>query len=502
MPPMSRSDACDLEVCLARASVRREGRPVLRAISWTLRPGERWLLAGGNGAGKTQLLKLVAGIVWPAPSADAVLTYRLRGELSHTPQGVREAIAYLGPERQDKYERYGWDLPVSRIVGTGIYHSDIALDEPSAADRARIERALAALRITHLARRHFLSLSYGERRVVLLARVLVARPKLLLLDEVLNGLDVENRARVQDWLAHAGKLPWVFATHRAEDVPPNATHALLLDAGRVRYRGPLTGAPLSGYLAHEVRRPVTRGHLRYRPRGTLVRLCNARVYLRERPVLSGISLAIRRGEWWLVHGDNGSGKTTLLRTLYGDHGVAAGGCIERAGIAPGVPLERFKVRVGLIAPHLQAEHPRQLTVREAVASGRYASIGLNAGASLADQRAARRALALFGLTGHAGRMLAQLSYGQLRRVLFARAWVRRPQLLLLDEAFAGLDAPTRRTLLARVVRLAASGVAVVSTGHERAELKGCASHELELGRGRPLYCGPLRANRQRAKALQ
>jgi molybdate transport system ATP-binding protein len=194
----------------------------------------------------------------------------------------------------------------------------------------------------------------------------------------------------------------------------------------------------------------------------------------------------------VLHGRNGSGKTTLLRTLYGDHGVAVGGRIERAGIEPGVPLQEFKQRVGFVAPHLQADHPQQLTVAEVVQSGRHASIGLNDPPTAADRAAARRSLAFFGLSELASRTLRELSYGQLRRVLFARAWVRHPDLLLLDEPFAGVDGPTRRSLRSHVEAMVADGTAVVMTTHHRPEWPDCVTHELELAGGEVRYCGPVR----------
>jgi len=499
---MSRADPRYLEVRLAHANLRRNGRQVLKDLSWIIRPGERWVLAGANGAGKTQLLKLVAGAVWPAPAPHPVRRY-LRGRQHwSTPQEVLEEIAYLGAERQDKYQRYGWNMTVERIVGTGVHRTDIPLAALSAADRRRVRRALGSLAVAHLAARRFLSLSYGERRVILLARALASRPRLLLLDEVLNGLDAASRTRILDWLARRSRrLPWVLATHRIEDVPRGANRALVLARGRIVYRGPLRGAPLGECLSarhrlHARRQAQGAAGPRSRARGAagrqLVRLRDARVYLDGSKALSGISLAVRTGECWVVHGRNGSGKTTLLRTLYGDHGVAVGGRIERAGVSTGVPLERFRKRVGLVAPHLQAEHPRELTVTEVVQSGRHASIGLNGAGSPADRAAARRTLALFGLTRLARRPLAELSYGQSRRVLFARAWVREPELLLLDEPFAGVDAPTRQALMRRVAALAASGTAVVVTTHQLHDWPGCATHELELADGRARYCGPLR----------
>ena len=502
---MTRADPRYLEVRLSHADLRRNGRRVLRDLTLRIRAGEHWVLAGGNGAGKTQLLKLIAGAVWPEPARRAVRRYARGRQAWTAPAEVLEDIAYVGAERQDKYQRYGWDMSVERIVGTGVHRTDIPLAALSAADRRRVQRALRALGIAHLAARPFLSLSYGERRVALLARALASRPRLLLLDEVLNGLDAVNRTRVLGWLARrARRLPWVLATHRLEDVPRGANRALVLERGRIVYRGRLRRAPLAAWLAQGLgarqqrRAPGARAGAaarRARRGRELVRLCGARVYLDGSRALSDISLAVRSGECWVVHGRNGSGKTTLIRTLYGDHGVAVGGRIERAGHGAGVPLERFKKRVGLVAPHLQAEHPRELTVSEVVQSGRHASVGLNDTPSAADRSAARRALALFGLSRLARRPLAELSYGQSRRVLFARAMVRAPQLLLLDEPFAGVDAPTRRALMERVSALAANGTAVVVTTHRPGDWPGCATHELELAGGRARYCGPLRTQR-------
>jgi molybdate transport system ATP-binding protein len=504
MRPMSSAGTRYLEVRLAHLSLRRGGRNVLKGISWTIRPGERWVLAGANGAGKTQLLKLVAGVVWPNAAARATRHYLLGGQLSSTPFGIKDEIAYLGAERQDKYQRYGWNLPVERIVGTGLYRTDIPLDALSVADRRRVRRALERLAVSHLASRRLLSLSYGERRVILLARALVSRPRLLLLDEVLNGLDEINRARVLRWLGRrTGRLPWVLATHRIDDVPPGATHALVLSRGRIVYGGALRGAPLTRWLAAQPRRASAAVSTRRAARGgrSLVRLSNARVYLEQRLVLEGISLTVRAGEFWVIRGGNGSGKTTLLRTLYGDHGVAVGGAIERAGLGPGVALDVFKKRVGLVAPHLQADHPAQLTVAEVVQSGRHASVGLNDPPSAADRSVARRTLALFGLTRLATRTLGELSYGQSRRVLFARAWVREPELLLLDEPFAGVDSPTRHTLMKRVLALAAGGTAVMVSAHRPGDWLRCASHELELARGRARYCGPIRPPPERRRLV-
>src|SRR5439155_6384966 len=135
---------------------------------------------------------------------------------------------------------------------------------------------------------------------------------------------------------------------------------------------------------------------------------------------------------------------------------------------------------------------------DVVVSGRHASVGLNEPPSAADGAAAKRSLAFFGLSDLSGRTLMEISYGQLRRVLFARAWACRPSLLLLDEPFSGVDSPTRLSLMTHVAMLVASGTAVVMTTHHRSEWPACASHELELASGRAIYCGPVRSSAARS----
>ncbi|HEX7416569.1 MAG TPA: ATP-binding cassette domain-containing protein, partial [Steroidobacteraceae bacterium] len=484
-----------LSIELAHVRLDRGGRRVLQDLSWHIRAGEHWLLLGANGAGKTQLLKLLSGAVWPTPSHRGRRIYRWRGERFESPSGVQEEIAYVGPERQDRYERYGWNHTVTEVIGTGIQRTDIPLAGLALRESARVRKLLQRFKIQALAARRFLTLSYGERRLVLLARALASRPQLLLFDELLNGLDGRHRQRVEDWLERSARTarPGVLATHRPEDVPRGASHLLVLEHGRVSYRGPLRAALLARWFAQpSVRRtrPPRRADAAPGAGRRILQLRRASVYLDSHRVLADLSFEVRGGQCWVVHGANGAGKTTLLRVMYGDYGVAASGDISRAGIEPGVPLERFKRRVGFVGAHLQADHPQHLSVTEVVQSGRYASIGLNGRPSSADREAARHALALLGLGAVAHARLRELSYGQLRRVLFARALVSRPRLLLLDEPFAGLDPATRRLLAADVEAICRSGVAVVVATHHASEWPACATHELELRAGRAAYVGP------------
>ncbi len=488
---MSRARATkpSFSVTLKRIDLDRGERAVLRDVNWRVQSGQRWLLIGGNGAGKTQLLKLLAGSVWPKPTGRESRRYRFQGETFDAPAGVAEEIAYVGAERQDRYEHYDWNFRVREVVGTGIQRTDIPMRELSASEQRRVTSLLKRLGVGALAERRFLTLSYGERRLVLIARALASRPSLLLLDEVANGLDARNHARFLRWLNGTARsaMPWVFATHRSPDVPDSTTHLLELEQGVVKRAGATRAGRARELLqqdAQEFHSQQARVRLRPRSRRVLVALRHADVHVDEARILTGIDLEVRAGDCWVVHGPNGSGKSTLLRTIYGDHAVAIGGSILRAGIVPGVPLEQFKLRTAYVAPHLQSWHAPKMPVMEVVASGRYASIGLNEAITANDRKHAERALRRFDMFALRNRTLAEMSYGQARRILFARAWAREPRLALLDEPFAGLDRATRADLTRRLNAWLADGGSCVIATHHREEWPAHTTHVLELKAGR------------------
>ena len=484
-----------LAVELGHVHLVRGERSILRDLGWRIEPGQRWVLLGENGAGKTQLLKLVAGDLWPQPRDETRRRYRWHGAVSDEPYEVRDEIAYLGAERQDRYQRYGWNFRVSTVVGTGLQRSDTPLGPFTAAQRSRIAYWLRRLGISRLAARCFLDLSQGERRLVLLARALAWRPALLLLDEPLNGLDAGHRALVLAALATLSRsaLPWVYATQHAGEAPPDATHWVQLQNGKLQLlrRRPHRGVrdvPASALAPARAPRPG-----RAATAECEIELRNASVWRDARAVLRGLSMQIRKDERWLVHGPNGSGKSTLLATLYGEHGIDARGSIRRSGHAPGTPLADFQRRVGYVGPELQSALPRQATAEDCVAAASRGSLELVGAASSRERQAATRALRRVGALAYARRAIGELSYGQARRVLFARALARHPDIVLLDEPYTGLDASTRARLRALVDAEASRGCTIVIATHARSDCPQPPTHELELRAGVARYCGPLRA---------
>jgi molybdate transport system ATP-binding protein len=486
-------------ITLEHCSVKFDEHLALRDVSFTLRAGERWVLVGANGSGKSVLLKLLRGDMWPTPLSDkrpARRRYCFDGESHDQPLFDKHRIGYLAPERQDKYVRYDWNLSVTQVVTTGLFDEDIPLSRPTAAEQARVQRLLRRLRLWSLRQRRFLSLSYGQRRRVLLARLLASKPTVWLLDEVFNGLDDGTRRMLRDILEDAREAhTWILAAHSADDIPASATHLLHLQRGAVKHAGPIE-ARHAHIIHRDERERHLRAHkrvaakplLRARPivrdsRVPLLQLKNVQLFRQYRPVLRAVDWTVRQGEHWAIMGDNGSGKSTLLMMLYGDLHPADGGIIERAGCPRGTPIAQWKRHVGYVSPELQADHVWTHTLEELVASGRYASVGLNQKITTGDRRLARPWLEFFGIAELAKRSLRKVSYGQLRLALLARAMVNRPQLLLLDEPFTGLDPEMHAYVMALLQRLATSGTQVIMAVHDRADVPPAVGKVLHIRRG-------------------
>lgn len=235
-------------VSLRGVAVTRGDRQILRDVDWTVRDGERWIVLGENGSGKTTLLQIVSTYLWPSRGTVHVLGHRL-GRVD-----VRELRKRIGYSSAPLQRMLDVRLSVLVAVATGR-HATLSRWRESYEDTDwdRARKLLHQVGLEDLADDRVEVLSEGERQRMHLARSLMARPQLLLLDEPNAGLDVGAREQLVRRLAKLdldeGLRAIVLVTHHVEEIPPSFTHVALLRDGRLLLAGPiedvLTGEALS-----------------------------------------------------------------------------------------------------------------------------------------------------------------------------------------------------------------------------------------------------------------
>lgn len=216
---------------LHKISWQRDDTPILKEISWDIQSGEHWCLLGLNGSGKSTILQLLNGYIWPTSGEIEVLgkkfgTYDLRQ--------LRKEIGLVSSSLQQQLR--GNDTALD-IVLSGK-HASLSLYEPTI--QAEVEQAKALLEqfgCAHLQHRNYQVLSQGERQRILLARALMASPRLLILDEPTTGLDFIAREQLLQYVDAMAKHPnaptIIYVTHHIEEILHCFTHTLLLKDGSI-----------------------------------------------------------------------------------------------------------------------------------------------------------------------------------------------------------------------------------------------------------------------------
>ncbi|MCJ2166217.1 MULTISPECIES: ATP-binding cassette domain-containing protein [unclassified Pseudodesulfovibrio] len=239
LPVAQESAAFDYLLRMENVSVVTGGKRILHSVNWQVLPGENWIVLGDNGAGKSSLLKLITSEI--APYADdpqgVGVIQRLGGM---TMDEARPLIGVVSPELQARYAReLGWEVTAEETVMSGFRGSVGMLDEPTGPEKLQAQKWLEIMDLKGMGTRRLRHMSYGQQRRVFLARAMAPRPKLLLLDEPLSGLDPVSRkqmAGVIQRLAEAG-TPFIMVTHHAEDRVAAINKVMVLEKGKQRFCG-------------------------------------------------------------------------------------------------------------------------------------------------------------------------------------------------------------------------------------------------------------------------
>ncbi len=225
-----------LKIDFKDVSFIRNGHPLLDNISWQVHEGQHWGILGLNGAGKSLLLQMITGALWPSAGSRSVLGETL-GKTS-VPD-LQRRIGWVSFAIQSRF--YAED-PIEEIVVSGKFAS-IGLYQPiDDTLRKQATQQLAALGIGHLINAPFKQLSQGEKQLVMIARALMANPEILILDEPCTGLDLFAREEFLHRIAALQQIAapptLIYVTHHTEELLPFFDHLLLLKAGQVHACGP------------------------------------------------------------------------------------------------------------------------------------------------------------------------------------------------------------------------------------------------------------------------
>ena len=237
---------------LRNVSYVANGKTILHGINWTVQPGEHWAILGPNGCGKTTLLKLACGYIWPNAGGEVYRNGKTLADLRELRKSIGWVTATLAaqiPERE----------VVLRTVVSGKFAQIGYLEgfggEASRSDYRMAQQLLDEMGCAHLCHQEFGTLSQGEQQKVLIARARLTRPYLVLLDEPCAGMDPGSRENFLATLRALGrqkKIPaLIFVTHHIEEILPLFKKTLILRAGRVLHAGP-TGHVLRSRVLDEL----------------------------------------------------------------------------------------------------------------------------------------------------------------------------------------------------------------------------------------------------------
>lgn len=359
---------------------RDEGAPLVRLrggtkgflarMDWTFRAGQCWALVGTADSARSRLCSLVAGVVPPPSGISLEWADDVEDRVQLVSFAQQRAAAAKGGFMQARYYSLVDDagpgdtvaevLSFNRIFDVNPFEVGRPLRAERRAYMTARRRVARLLSIGVLLDRDFLSLSNGETRRVLLARALLANPRLLVLDDPCAGLDPDRREQVRkicDALAARGMALLVSVRHD-DEIPACVTHVLEMSCGRAaqatRARPAENAAP-SGLPKPNAgpARQIADSGAAARP---VVELRDIRIAFGRRTLFDGLTWIVRKGERWVLRGANGSGKTTLLSLITGDNPKAYANDVTVFGLKrePGVELARIRRRIGMVSPEQQA----------------------------------------------------------------------------------------------------------------------------------------------------
>ena len=327
-------------------------------------------------------------------------------------------------------------------VGELLQRAYLLAGEDTAERRQMQQQLYTLFHMDEFMDKYIITLSSGELRKFQLTKTLFSNPQLLIMDNPFIGLDAETRDQLRDLLkllAEERDMDIMLVMSKTDDIPSFVNE--------VKWIG--TRETVPPHVLSDKRREAILS-LPYTDNDYdcqhVIDMKNVSIRYGERTILKDLNWTVRNGERWALSGQNGSGKSTLLSLVCADNpqSYACDITLFDRPRGSGESIWDIKKHIGYVSPEMHRSYKRNLPAIRIVASGLMDSIGLYAVPNPQDYDKCRWWLDMFGIGHLADKPFLQLSSGEQRLVLLARAFVKDPQLLILDEPLHGLDLWNRR----------------------------------------------------------
>ena len=444
--------------------VTKSASPFHHPLSLQMKGNEHWIIYGNNASGKTFLVKTIMSSF-----------LLLKGKITYdffpsSSQRISENVLYL--TFHDQYSNQTGSLYQLRwnqgllgeleSDGLGLPMVKDVLDTGNLQNEPMLRIMEEKLNIRDLMEKHIVSLSSGEFRRFQIAQIVLKNPRLIIIENPFIGLDEDNRKQVSDFLhSIIEELPIqiIIVVCRIPKNTEGFTHFIHVKDGLIE-KIPVSSVFMAKMeatkLSENDKKRISEGFQTFsytendtdrseESNDAILQLNHVNIKYGDTTILKDLDWEVRQGEKWALQGKNGAGKSTLLSIVCADNPQSYSCDVSLFGHrrGSGESIWDIKKNIGYISPEMFRSYRKPMPVENIVASGLYDTIGLFKKLKEEDFEKITTWLRIFDLDKKRMRNYLELSDGEQRLVLLARAFVKNPLLLILDEPFHGIDAENR-----------------------------------------------------------
>jgi molybdate transport system ATP-binding protein len=442
---------------IQNATVRYLDKVIFEDLDFDWEDGQHWAIIGASGVELTAFLDTILGrtmVTKGEVNRQFAKVYQQEKKESGEVHSFRDLIATVSQQYsfknksnlQNFYYQQRFNSMDSEEAATVIeYLEGMELNQQG---KWSIEKVLKLFRLQSLQDKSLIKLSNGETRRLAMASALLKNPKLLLMDQPLTGLDVQTRQSFDSIFQEIRESGvHVMVATNSHEIPEEVTHVAVLDGKKIKEvhrRKDISQIDffhfqLDGFDGDLLKRLIAKDQ---QPEFKhIIYFEDIKIQYGEKVILEDINWTVNQGEKWLLMGENGSGKSTLLSLVLGENPQAYANKIwlfdKKRG--SGESIWDIKKNIGFVAPELSRFFPSNQTCLKVVLSGIFDTMGLFKKVSKEQEELALDWLRLFKIESTANKLLRQVSLEDQRFILLARALIKVPILLVLDEASQGMD---------------------------------------------------------------